>query len=74
VPRIDIDETWEQQPDGSMRLLRSEERTLSDEAIARLDAPATLRALLAKPSLRAGDLEVAVRAIAHLLLPPGEAT
>ena len=70
MPRTDYDETYEKQPDGSMRLIARVERTVDDEQLAREQAHPTLRDLLAKPTWAAADLEVAIRALARILLPP----
>jgi len=70
MPRTDYDEVYEKQPDGSMRRVSRVERTVTEEEIAYEQAPATLRALLARRTWTPADLEAAVRAVARILLPP----
>ena len=70
MPRTDTDETWRQLPDGTMELVSQTLRTVDDDEIAREAAPDQLRALLAKATWTAADLQAAVRAIIRLLLAP----
>lgn len=73
MPRIDYDDTYEKQPDGTMRRVSRVEREVSDEQIAREQAPDDLRTLITKPTWTTADQEAAVRALARILLPPPEA-
>ncbi len=70
MPRTDYDETYEKQPDGSMRRVSRVERTVTDDQLAYEGARAQLRALRNKDTWTPADLEAAVRAVARILLPP----
>ena len=49
MSRIDVDEVWEKQPDGSMKLLSQVERVVSDEEEERARRPDRIQALAARP-------------------------
>ena len=70
MTRTDYDETWEPQPDGSMRLLTRTQRAVDDNQIAREREPLLLAALYAKQDWTRQDLERAVRLLIRRMTPP----
>lgn len=62
MPRIDYDETWEKQPDGSMKLVERVERIVSDEELEKRKRPVRMRELAKKPVWTAAERDEVLRA------------
>lgn len=63
MPRTNYNETWEKQPDGSMKLVERVEQVVSDEEIAREEKPARMRALAKKPVWTPAERDEVLKAL-----------
>lgn len=78
MPRTDKDEEYRQRPDGSMELVSSVPREVSDLQLAIADAQTVLLALLKKDAWQPQDLTDAIVNLSYIVLqqqllrPPSE--